>query len=558
MESEEERLQDLLFPDGYPSEWIDSSPLKDYISRVGSLTAEELQKEPIKLNDEKHLLEDQIQELAVSNYKVFLETAQCSQSLFGQFTLIENKLGTLLLDIPQFEKQFENFLNKTKDINSIRKLNSLTLTRNAQLLEILELPQLMESFINGGFYEDALELASYVRRLCFKRSDIQILKAIKDDVEKLWLVMLNKLLEQLRLGIQLPKCLQLVAYLRRMEIFSESELRMKFLQTRNTWLNNCLNSIPNDDPYHHLTKTIEVTRVNLFSIVTQYKAIFNDDEHGPLASPRNQLTNCNIIFFSWISDRVSIFLKTLEEDLDRGVSPLDTVLGQSMYFGLSFSRVGCDFRSLMVPIFVKTIKSAFKESVLKATTNFEKNIERFTFINKVHSNITWKGKDVDPARPPETLLEFYPLAEYLNQILIVFNELRSCLPFAIIEEIMSCLEESLLVISNLILILYNAEHQAFSANSKESFSRFCMCFADDLISYLQKCLHTIFPPNSVATYLGVSVQTLQKDGLLTINKSKVIDPIKLLLPPKIDPILDKIQNEDVKPKINNEKEEDTN
>lgn len=60
---------------------------------------------------------------------------------------------------------------------------------------------------------------------------------------------------------------------------------------------------------HHLTKTIEVTRVNLFNIVTQYRAIFNDDEHSPLALIKNHNVNQNVIFFSWIKDKVLSSLK---------------------------------------------------------------------------------------------------------------------------------------------------------------------------------------------------------------------------------------------------------
>lgn len=56
---------------------------------------------------------------------------------------------------------------------------------------------------------------------------------------------------------------------------------------------------------HHLTKTIEVTRVNLFNIMTQYRAIFNDDEHNPLLLSSAQNINQNIIFYTWIRDKVS-------------------------------------------------------------------------------------------------------------------------------------------------------------------------------------------------------------------------------------------------------------
>lgn len=98
--------------------------------------------------------------------------------MFHEFNSIETSLDTLLNHIPQFETKCQRFADETNDISNLRKLNSLTITRNAQLLEILELPQLMESFIKDNLYEDALELAAYVRRVHSKHADIPILKVI--------------------------------------------------------------------------------------------------------------------------------------------------------------------------------------------------------------------------------------------------------------------------------------------------------------------------------------------------------------------------------------------
>jgi hypothetical protein len=59
--------------------------------------------------------------------------------------------------------------------------------------------------------------------------------------------MLHQLLSQLKQELTLPKCLQIVSHLRRMQVFTETELRLKFLQTRNAWLQTCLAAIPKDN-----------------------------------------------------------------------------------------------------------------------------------------------------------------------------------------------------------------------------------------------------------------------------------------------------------------------
>jgi hypothetical protein len=59
--------------------------------------------------------------------------------------------------------------------------------------------------------------------------------------------MINQVIDLLKKDLSLPKCLQLIGILRSMNAFTESELRIKFIQARDHWFQNVLKSISTED-----------------------------------------------------------------------------------------------------------------------------------------------------------------------------------------------------------------------------------------------------------------------------------------------------------------------
>ncbi|XP_065808679.1 conserved oligomeric Golgi complex subunit 8 isoform X1 [Labrus bergylta] len=537
---EDESILASIFKDSFPDSWRDNPDFTAYLSELSSFGVEKLSREPERLSEERAQILQQTRELAFSNYQTFIRTADCTEHIYRDFGRVESSVSRLLDKLPSFGERCRGFMKEAEEIGASRRMNSLTLNRHTEILEILEIPQLMDTCVRNGYYEEALELAAYVKRLERKHSSLPVIQGIVREVRQSTQLMLNQLLQQLRINSQLPVCLRVIGYLRRMDVFTEAELRVKFLQARGTWLNSILTAIPEDDPYFHITKTIEACRVHLFDIITQYRAIFSDED--PLLPPAGGQVAVNeaAIFHGWVVQKVAEFLDTLDRDLQRGVGGrLDSLLGQCMYFGLSFSRVGADFRGQLAPMFQRVAAETFRVAVKEAVEKFQEDMNRYTLISLpsvLGGTIPPVAPSTQPGslQPPMSLLDFQPLACFLNNILTAFNDLRLCCPVGLAQDVTKCLEDALKLVTRNILVFHRAEESAFSSREKELFVQFCCGYAEDLLPFLNRCLQVLFPPAQLALILGVPVTQLHKyDGLGCIDLPAVLEPLDFVLPERI-------------------------
>ncbi|XP_075694649.1 conserved oligomeric Golgi complex subunit 8 [Rhinoderma darwinii] len=539
---EEESLLASVFRNSFPESWRDSPDYAAYLLELSSFGVEKLRREPERLAEERAQILQQTRDLAFTHYKTFIRTAECTELIYRDFGQVEDSVSRLLGKLPGFQESCRGFVKQAEDISSSRRMNTLTLNRHTEILEILEIPQLMDTCVRNGYYEEALELAAYVKRLEKKFSTIPVIQGIVNEVRQSAQLMLTQLLQQLRSNIQLPACLRVIGYLRRMDVFTEAELRIKFLQARDAWLRSMQSSIPQDDPYFHLTKTIESCRVHLFDVITQYRAIFSDED--PLLLPPPPAGSLPVsegaIFHGWVLQKVSEFLQVLESDLQRGVgSRLDSLLGQCMYFGLSFSRVGADFRGQLAPIFQRVAAENFTRAAKEAVEKFGEEMNMYTLI----STTAVLGSSIPPVptpssqpgtlQPPMVLLDFPPIACFLNNILVAFNDLRLCCPVALTQEVTNALQDALEKVVKSILAFHRAEEAAFSSQELELFIQFCTVFLEDLTPYLNRCLQVLFPPAQRAQILGVAPTQLSRYGKLgSIDVTPLHKALEGILPQK--------------------------
>ncbi|KAH9367987.1 hypothetical protein HPB48_010092 [Haemaphysalis longicornis] len=493
--------------------------------------------EPERLAEEKALVLEQTQKLAFENYKTFIKTAQCSKDIFKEFGVVEGKLDALQVKLPEFAKKCQQFGQQSQQITTRWRQMSQMLSKHPQLLEVLELSQLMETCVRNGCYDEALELAAYVRRLERKHGrDIPLVASLGAEVREWQQLMLSQLVGQLRSNLQLPACLRVIGYLRRMDVFSEPQLRVRFLQARGSWFDSVLNNIPKKDAYTHLTRVVEACRVHLFDIVTQYRAIFSDDDPlAGLGGGKDSDQPGATIFYSWITSQVSRFLATVEQDLSQELTGrLDAVLSQCMYFGLSLSRVGADFRPLLARKFQEAASARFRTALAQATDRFGEMMQSFTLTTlpsmapaaMLMSTLTAQ----ESVQPPFSLLEFEPLSQYCNAVLGAFNELRLCACLSLAREATQALDASLRAVVATIVEYHVSEEPTLTEKEVETLSRFCACFANELVPFLNTCLSLIFPAAEIGKLLGVPPSYVAKlEHMGHLQCDDIVQPMRHLV-----------------------------
>lgn len=493
--------------------------MNGYLDRLCCLGLDDLKTELVILSNTRDKLQDNLQEAASSHSRNF---ALVFQTRSSARQTVETVSKTCQHQLPDKISTLCDFISSFSDsVQSITwkwKTASVMLKKHQQIQEFLELPALMESCVKIGCYDEALKLFLHAAKVHSKNPKIPLINKVYEDTVRIRDALTVTLLNELKQPCQLPSCMKLVSLIKKLEVFDDIEIRIKFLSCRDSFLDSVFKGIPTSPPLMHLTRFIDAAKVNLFDIATQFKAIFPSS--SSVGSPSNEFEVCEgKILSSWLLHRVDYVVAVIQDDLISCIEsepfyPIDDMIDPCFYLGLSLSRIGCDIRPRIMKIFNTTLLRRLTRVLGRASNAFDKELNQLDW-KKVLKDVKVYDDDVkedeDAVHPPMVLLHVIPLARLLNGILSALNEIHvhSASLLVTPNRVRDALADTLVRSTEVILafcrrIQSQARQEPDIKNSRDFCTKLCTLYCQLLIPHVTDVLSVVFPSSSLAKSLGVS------------------------------------------------------
>ncbi|KAK0572124.1 hypothetical protein LWI29_026480 [Acer saccharum] len=461
-----------------------------YVSELLSFTLDRLHKEPELLRVDAERIQRQMQEVAVGNYRAFISAADALLAIRQEVSSIDKHLESLVTVVPKLTSGCTEFIESAEQILEKRKMNQTLLANHSTLLDLLEIPQLMDTCVRNGNYDEALDLEAFVCKLSTMHPKLPIIQALAAEVRQTTQSLLSQLLQKLRSNIQLPECLRIIGYLRRIGVFSEYEMRLQFLRCREAWLTGILEDLDQKIAYEYLKGMINCHRMHLFDVVNQYRAIFADDTSGSEENYDGGL------LFSWAMHQITSHLKILKAMLPKITEggSLSNILDQCMYCAMGLGWVGLDFRGLLPALFEEAVLNLFSKNMSTAVENFQLVLDshRWVPLPAVGFPANSVGEESqEDVTPPSYLMEHPPLAVFVNGVSAAMNELRPCAPLSLKQVLAQELIKGLQAVADS-LLRYSATRM-LRENESGLFLSLCRAFIEVAYPHCAACFGRCYP-----------------------------------------------------------------
>lgn len=355
--------------------------------------------------------EDQLQSLCASHGSTFVAVERRSAALTSTLKSLLRQLDSALPQVEESMHSLDIDSNKTEHslstLTEKHRLRRRTLLQHSSLLELLELPSLMDACVRGHLYEEGLSIASFANTLEQRHlTDADVKNSIVDNVVKEVRRreedLRRDLLNRLRSDVTMPQCLEIVTALRRLngvELDRQSragassnfvsedleklhetmewKLQVSFLEARDAWLEADASMSSNaallysnkakgsgggsgalKSVAEKILDGIDLYRTRCFEIASQYLAIFRS---SPSFSSKNveSSNRAYMLLSMWTTRRIDTFI---QDHLSNRCLPqisdtatLRDALESATFFATSMGRLGADFSPMLQSIFQKRL-----------------------------------------------------------------------------------------------------------------------------------------------------------------------------------------------------------
>lgn len=461
----------------------------NYLNELLHYSASRVDKEPHYLNQSLVKIHNDINTLLYTHYHIFIES---HESLYNSMNIckeMKTHNDNTRKHIPSLNDTINNLIEFTNENFLTKKLQFQRIVENESIFtELLEFPTLLKQCIKNELYDESLDLLHYIQIL-YRRYHTDhtihennhhndVIQHIYSAMKLYEHDMIHQLMDTLYHPLTLNNALRIIGYLRRLKYHdhsnenhsnhSELELKKLFLQARLQWFSETLNSLiihphtkhtdnhihmNSTDAYNYLLKYIDMNRIHLFDIITQYNAIFASDDNDAEGDENNDVnrqksTADSDILSYWCHERIQSLLHTISLYLPciTDGSYILHIINHTLYCSISLSRIGLDFSLLCIPLFESSILGRFSNDMSDALRIWSDSLDAYewyipkstlqkigmSLITFQHHTSTPKQQENDTkgtgneSYNVDELIEYPPLAILLNHIIHTFNRLRHC------------------------------------------------------------------------------------------------------------------------------------
>lgn len=504
--------------------------LDAYIEELCSFGVDRLTREPQDLTAMSMRLKNDLEDVACGNYRALIESFECADAVRDGISRVQARLDDLVQALPQLAEATRQFSVDVADRQKVRERRLRTVGELRAVSDILEMPRLMRTLVAAELYDEALELRDNSSKLAMLHPEDHLISDVCDEMHILTQQMILQLLVLLRNAVQLPTCLRIVGFLRRLRLFSEYRLRMLFLHCRGEWMRASLDAGTTTFPQARLVNLSDNTRSMVFEIVTQYRAVFSDDGDEVLTTDVGGVISTNsssivssvystAILNDWTLSCVTDYLRRLEEGVNglTDGAALNSVLQQAMFCGQSLGRIGADFRAALPPMFESAVMRIFTSHLNAALRQIEMMIEDNRWA-PVGSSALRKERGADlagigghggggekvenqtdglneaslttnePYEPPSGVLDSPALAVFLNGILVALNDLRLCAPVSLAHRLGAVLQQTLIKAGEYMGAMGGPGGAFLKRSDRQHFVSMSLSLRDLCVRHAARCL----------------------------------------------------------------------